>query len=159
MSPACMWYYFSFTLQYSLDTSFTRIWRRKNVSEMRKRNFDSRRKRSKSLQCGGEGEEIEGGPGLYMACYWLQGLDTHWLAFVQKWKSDEALQWNNNLGYMGWIWCSNLTWAVRNVLMKTVTEVYQSWQGPTNLDNVFRVFSYHIFLYISFTCFVHVSTI
>jgi len=51
---------------------------------MRKRNFDSRRKRSKSLQCGGEGVEIEGGPGLHMACYWLQGLDTHWLAFVQK---------------------------------------------------------------------------
>jgi len=63
---------------------------------MRKRNFDSRRKRSKSLQCGGEGKEIEGGPGLHMACNWLQGLDTHWLAFVQKWKSDEALQWNNN---------------------------------------------------------------
>jgi len=44
---------------------------------MRKRNFDSRRKRSKSLQCGGEGKEIEGGPGLHMACNWLQGLDTH----------------------------------------------------------------------------------
>lgn len=159
MSQACLWYYFSFTLQYSLDTSFTRIWRRKNVSEMRKRNFDSRRRRSKYLQCGGEGEEIEGGPGLHRACCWLQGLDTQWLAFVQKWKSDEALQWNNNLGYTGWIWCRNLTWAVRNVLMKMVAEVYQSWQGPTNLDNVFRVFSYHMFLYISFTCSVHVSTV
>jgi len=46
---------------------------------MRKRNFDSRRRRSKTLQCGGEGEEIEGGPGLHRACYWLQGLDTLWL--------------------------------------------------------------------------------
>jgi hypothetical protein len=51
---------------------------------MRKRNFDSRRRKSKSLQYGGEGEEIEGGPGLHMTCYWVQGLYTRWLAFVQK---------------------------------------------------------------------------
>ena len=62
---------------------------------MRKRNFDSRRRKSKSWQCGGEEEEIESGPGLHMACYWLQGLDTRWLAFAQKLKNEKVMRLYN----------------------------------------------------------------
>lgn len=41
-----------------------------------------------------------------------------------------------------------LIWAVRNVITKTVIEVFQLWLGPTNLDTVFRVF--HIIYFCRF---------